>query len=209
MANKRPMDYPENTNPAGTEEFIIDSTANGVESVKGSNIHKGMTPASQTVASVIEIANTAEIDAGVDASRAISVDQFVASKRNVRLLEFSLVASKTDVAVEADIGGDWPLQFSGTILQDDTNKHLLKATNTTPGVDGTMIVDIKLNGTSIMTTNKLDIETGEKTTVDAATQPDLTTTAFVAGDILTWHITAIHSTTPAKGLKGWMAIRES
>jgi hypothetical protein len=70
-----------------------------------------------------------------------------------------------------------------------------------------MVVDLHLNGTTVMTTNKLDIETTEKTTADAATQPDLTTTDVSAGDILTWDIDAIH-TTAAKGLKCLVPIRE-
>ena len=57
-----------------------------------------------------------------------------------------------------------------------------------------------------MDTNKLDIETREKTTADATTQPDLTTTAVSAGDILTIDVDAIH-TTPAKGLKVRIPIR--
>jgi hypothetical protein len=70
-----------------------------------------------------------------------------------------------------------------------------------------MVVDIHLNGTTIMTTNKLDIESTEKGTQTAATQPDLTTTSISAGDILTFDIDAVH-TTAAKGLKVLMAIRE-
>ncbi|KKL61125.1 hypothetical protein LCGC14_2198470, partial [marine sediment metagenome] len=43
----------------------------------------------------------------------------------------------------------------------------LAATTDTAGITGTMIVDIHLNGTTIMTTNKLDIETTEKGTETA------------------------------------------
>ena len=58
-----------------------------------------------------------------------------------------------------------------------------------------------------MTTNKLDILTTEKTTASAATQPDLTTTAITAGDILTFDIDAVHSGTAAKDLKAIIAVR--
>jgi hypothetical protein len=59
-----------------------------------------------------------------------------------------------------------------------------------------------------MATNKLDIETTEKTTEDAATQPDLTTSSFSAGDILTIDVDAIH-TTPAKGLSVTVSVLET
>ena len=83
------------------------------------------------------------------------------------------------------------------------------AANDTAGVTGTMVVDIHKGGTTVMTTNKLDIETGEKSTTTAATQPDLTTTAVTAGDVFTFDIDAIHSGTAAKGLTVYMAIRQS
>ena len=59
-----------------------------------------------------------------------------------------------------------------------------------------------------MTTNKLDIETTEKSSATAATQPDVTTTAVSAGDVLTFDVDAVH-TTPANGLKVYIAIKES
>ena len=135
------------------------------------------------------------------------VDQFVASKRNTRYLTFILVDKDTDVAVATSIGGDFRMPFAGTILQDDTDKTQLMAYTDAAGVTGTMVVDIHLNGATIMTTNKLDIETGEKTTQDAATQPDLTTTSFNKGDMLTFDVDAKH-TTAAMGLKVQIAIRE-
>jgi len=70
-----------------------------------------------------------------------------------------------------------------------------------------MVVDISIGGTSIMTTNKLDFDTTEKTTTTAATPPDLTTTSLSVGDIITIDIDSVH-TTPAKGLTVYMAIRE-
>jgi hypothetical protein len=57
-----------------------------------------------------------------------------------------------------------------------------------------------------MTTNKLDIETTELDTTLATTQPDLTTTTFVAGDVFTIDVDAVH-TTAAKGLLVRMAVR--
>ena len=76
------------------------------------------------------------------------------------------------------------------------------------GTTGTMVVDIFKNGTTIMTTNKLDIETTETSTATAVTQPDLTTTAFVAGDVFTIGTTDIH-TTAAKGLVVNFSVRRT
>lgn len=155
--------------------------------------------ASATASGHAELATTAEIETGTDTTRIMPIDQFVASDRNIRFIEVRIVAEDTDVATATTKGGDFRVPFTGTIIQDDNNKHYFCAYNDTAGATGTMVVDVHLNGTTIMTTNKLDIETTEKTTADAATQPDVTTTAVTAGDILTFDIDAIH-TTAAKGL---------
>lgn len=127
--------------------------------------------------------------------------------QNVRYLIFSLVDSAVDVAVDTDIGGDFTIPFNGTVLRSNIERDLLAATTDTAGTTGTMVVDIHLNGTTIMATDKLDIETTEKGTQTASTQPVLTTVAINMGDILTFDIDAIH-TTPSKGLTVYMAIRE-
>ena len=165
--------------------------------------------ASLTTDGTVELATTAEINTGTDSTRAIPIDQYVASNRNIKYFTVILIASDTNVAVDTTVGGDFRVPFTGTLLQSDTNKYLLSAYNDTAGITGTMVVDIHLNGTTIMATNKLDIETTEKTTADATTQPDLTTTAVTEGDILTFDIDAIHSGTAAKGLKVTFAIRQT
>ena len=163
--------------------------------------------ASTTVAGVAELATTAEIDTGTDSTRTMPVDQFVASKRNIRWLTFNLVEAGTDCAAATNIAGDFVSPIAGTILQSDTTPFYIYATNSTAGVTGTMVVDVNINGTSIMTTNKLDFDTGEKTTTTAATPPDLTTTTLAVGDIITIDIDSIH-TTAAKGLTVYIGIRE-
>jgi len=162
--------------------------------------------ASVTTKGAVELSTTAEIDTGIDSTRAMPVDQFQASKHTVKFLAFRLVASDTAVAVDTTVGGDFRIPFSGTILQDDSTPHLFAAVNDTAGTTGTQVVDVNLNGTTIMTTNKLDTDTTEKSSATGATLPDLTTTAVSAGDILTFDVDAIH-TTPANGLTIYMAIR--
>ena len=162
---------------------------------------------STTVAGKVELSTTAEINTGTDSTRAIPVDQFVASKRNIRWLVFNLVEAATDCAVATNIAGDFVSPIAGTVLQSDSTPFYLYATNSTAGTTGTMVVDISFGGTSIMTTNKLDFDTTEKTTTTAATPPDVTDTTLAVGDIITIDIDVIH-TTAAAGLTVYMAIRE-
>ncbi len=124
----------------------------------------------------------------------------------VKFINLRVVEAGTDVGVDTTVGGDFEIPFDGTIIQDDSDPSFLVAYTDTAGVTGTMVVDVHLNGTTIMTTNKLDIETTEKSSSDATTQPDLTTTAVVAGDIITIDVDAIH-TTAAKGLTVRIPIR--
>ena len=127
---------------------------------------------------------------------------------DIRFMTFLLIAPATDVAVAASIGGGFTIPFTGVIIQDDANPDFCAAYNEVAGVTGTMVVDVHLNGTTIMSANKLDIETAEKDSTTATTQPDLTTTAITKGDILTFDVDAIH-TTAAKGLKVTLAFRKT
>ncbi len=55
---------------------------------------------------------------------------------------------------------------------------------------GNLTIDVKLNGSSIFTTDKITIEASEYSSISAATPPNITTTAFAQGDIVTVDITA-------------------
>jgi len=125
---------------------------------------------------------------------------------SLRFIAIRLVESDTDVVVATSIRGDWVCPFTGTLVQDDNKKEFFSAATDTAGTTGTMVVDVHKGGTTVMTTNKLDIETTEKSTTTAATQPDLTTTVVTAGDVFTFDVDAKH-TTAAKGLTIYMAIR--
>lgn len=92
----------------------------------------------------------------------------------------------------ASFGGDFEVPFDGTITA-------VYAYADTAGTTGSATIDIHLNGTTIMSATKISIETTEKSSRNATTQPVLTTTAVVTGNILTVDIDAIQ-TTPAKGL---------
>lgn len=214
MADRKKTQLDENSSPVGGDiAEIVDIGTGDSQKITLTNLFEttlvtaAVGAASTTAAGKSEYATAAEIDSATG-NLTMTPDLFVASKRNIRYLAFVLIASTSDVAIDTDIGGDFTIPFSGTILQDDTLHDQLAATTDTAGTTGTMIVDIHLNGTTIMATNKLDILSTEKGSQTNGTQPDLTTTAISAGDILTFDIDAVH-TTEAKGLKVLMAIRES
>ncbi len=162
--------------------------------------------ATTSLSAHVELATTAEIDTGTDAIKAMVPSLFVASDRNIRFITIRLIDVDTDVATETSVGGDWVCPFTGTLIQDDTSKGYCSANVDTAGTTGDTIIDVHKGGTTVMTTNKLDIETTEKSTIDAATQPDLTTTAVTAGDIFTFDVDTAQ-TTKAKGLSVTLAIR--
>lgn len=184
------------TLPVGLTGVIRADT--GVVSVD-TDVTDLVTAASLTAAGKVELATTVEINTGTDSTRVMPIDQYVASNRNVRYLALRVVEATTGVAVATTKGGDFEMRFAGTITG-------IGAYNDTAGTTGTMTIDVNLNGTTLMTTNKITIDTTKKSSLTAATAPALTTTAVAVGDILTIDIDAIHST-PAAGLTIWLSIR--
>ena len=77
----------------------------------------------------------------------------------------------------------------------------LRASVTTAPVGSNIIVDVKEGGVSIMTTNLLNIDNGDKTSVGSATSPNITDTALADDAEITVEITQIGSTTAGAGLK--------
>lgn len=158
--------------------------------------------ASLTAAGKVELATTAEIDTGTDSTRAMPVDQFVASKRNVRHIQVVVLAAATATAGDSATSlFEIESPIAGTIIS-------VGAYNATAGTTGTATYDIHLNGTTIMTTTKISIETGEKSSRDATTPPSLTTTSIAVGDLLTFYCDTAQSGTPANGLTFFIDIRE-
>ena len=160
-----------------------------------------VTAASTTAAGKVELATSTEINTGTDSTRAMPVDQFVASNRNVRYILYRVLDSATNNAVGTTIGGDLEIPFTGTIVE-------IGAYVDTAGVTGTMTIDINKNTTTLMTANKVTIDTAEKSSRTAATAATLTTTAITAGDLITVDVDAIQ-TTPAKGLTIRLGIRQT
>ena len=70
-----------------------------------------------TVPGAVELATTAEIDTGTDSTRAIPIDQYVASKRNVRHVVIRVLEAATDITTGTTKGGDFRLPtITGTIV---------------------------------------------------------------------------------------------
>jgi hypothetical protein len=158
--------------------------------------------ASASAAGKVELAIASEIDTGTDSTRAMPVDQFVASKRNVRHLLYRVLADTANATDSVNpYGGAVPLPIAGTIIA-------VAANNDTAGVTGTATYDIHLNGTTIMASTKISIETGETDSRDATTQPTITTSTVAVKDLLTFYVDA-DQTTIAKGLTFTVSIREA
>lgn len=118
----------------------------------------------------------------------------------VRYLLYRIIDSATSVTATTSVGGDFVMPFSGGILD-------MGVTVDTAGTTGTMTVDINLNGTTLMTTQKVSIATTVKTSRSNANQPIITTKTFAKGDILTFDNDAVQ-TTPAKGETVFLVVQE-
>ena len=108
-----------------------------------------------------------------------------------------LVDSATDVATGTAIGGDIRISNRAITIK------AVGAYNDTAGTTGTMTIDINEAGSTIMTTNKVNIDSTHKTSTTASTQPTLTDTSIASDGIITIDVDAVH-TTKAKGLVVWI-----
>ena len=90
----------------------------------------------------------------------------------------------------------------------DGELQSLFAYNDVAGVTGTAVYDVHYNGVSIMSSTKISIETGELSSLDATTQPVLTTTTVVKGGLLEFFCDTSQSGTAAKGLAYVLYIKE-
>jgi hypothetical protein len=141
------------------------------------------------------------IDGDLNTIQDLSDDVFKSTAlAGKKYLTFVLIDGATDTTADTDIG-DFAFEspFAGTITGVGAYVY-------TAGVTGTMTVDVHLDNATIMATNKISIETGEKSSRDATTQPAITTSALSVGDLITVDIDAIQSGTAAKGLTVWLEV---
>lgn len=153
-------------------------------------------PATLALAGKVELATTAEINAGTDFTRAMPVDQFVASNRNMRYILYRVLDPATSHTAVSVVGGDLEIPFACSFVAADIGAYV-----DTAGVTGVATIDIKKNGTTIFST-KITIDSAEKSSRTAAAVPVLVAspTTLAAGDVITVDIVAPLQTTPAKGL---------
>lgn len=160
--------------------------------------------ATTSAAGKVELAITSEIDTGTDSTRAMPVDQFVASKRNVRYFIWRFIDSTTDWSADGStsVGGAVPIPFSGTAVE-------IYADSDTAGTTGTAVVDVNIAGTTMMGTNKLKWDSTETSTrTYSGTAPAISNGSITAGQLLTVDIDTNH-TTKSKGLVVTIGIRQS
>lgn len=128
----------------------------------------------------------------------ITVHPHQVIKPDIKYISFICVEKATSLAVGTNIIGSQLIPFTGTIVG-------VEAYVETAGTTGNTVIDINKNGTSIMATNKITIETTETSSRTATTQPAITTSAISNGDLITIDIDSVSSTAP-KGLTVILAI---
>ena len=189
------------TLPIGLTGVIRTDT--GVVSVD-TDVTDIVSAASTSAAGKVELAITSEIDTGTDSTRAMPVDQFVASKRNVRYVIIRVLDSTTDWPADGttSVGGAIPIPFTGTLVE-------IYADSDTAGTTGTAIVDVNIAGTTTMGTNKLKWDSTETSTrTYSGTAPAISNGTITAGQLITIDVDTNH-TTKSKGLVVTLGIRQS
>jgi len=173
----------------------------GVVSID-SDVTDVVAAATSSAAGKVELAIASEINTGTDTSRAIPIDQFVASNRNIRYFDIRVIEATTDWSANGTtaVGGDFRSPFAGTMVS-------ISAWSDTAGTTGTATVDVNKNGTTIMGTNKLNWDSTEKSTATySGTAAALSVTSLAAEDIITVDIDTNH-TTKSKGLTVRIGVR--
>ena len=171
---------------SGNEYLKFSKTASATNEITIKNNSNGNAP---------EIQATGSSDSNIDIKlvpKGTGIVRGVLHRFAVRLVD-----STTDVATGTSIGGD--IRISNRAI----TVIAVGAYNDTAGTTGTMIIDINEAGTTIMSTNKVNIDSTQKTSTTAGTQPGITDTAIAADAIVTIDVDAVH-TTKAKGLVVWI-----
>jgi len=118
-----------------------------------------------------------------------------------RYLQFILVSPTTDVEAATGVGSDFEFPFAGTLTGVGCYAE-------TAGTTGLMTIDFNLNGSTTMTTNKITLDSTERSSRTALTAPALTTTAVSVGNFGSWDVDGVQ-TTKAKGLTCWAELNQT
>jgi hypothetical protein len=104
------------------------------------------------------------------------------------VLPYSLAAGDETTPITTGVG---KAEFQ--IVHGAFELVAIYATLTTAGTGSTITIDVNLDGTSIMATNKITIDATEKTSDTAAIQPTLTTTTLTENGVVTVDFDAVDS----------------
>jgi hypothetical protein len=232
MTNKKISELNAASTLAGTEVLpvvqssaTVKATVNQVlANLSASNLTSGTVPlarlsgitASQIANDTItatQIANATITDTQVSASAAIALSK----------IAFPSQSGNADKVLKTDgtstISWGYPEQCFIVALSDETTAITtgIKLTMLAPfaftlkdvrGVlteassSGTVTVDIHKNGTTVMSTDKIEIEATETDSDDATDQPAITTSSFADGDKIEFEVDG--AGTGAKGLKVYL-----
>lgn len=155
--------------------------------------------ASTTATGVVELATTAEIDAGTDTARVPSVDEFAASRFGIKEVSILVFDDSEDVAT-GDGAGDLFWRVPSTC--NGMNLVAVAAAVQTAGTTGTTDIQIhNVTQTADMLSTKITIDTGETDSSTAATAAviDAANDDVATGDLLRIDVDAVSTTAP-KGL---------
>lgn len=190
------VDGGEDTTPSGTDAIELDDGTTSKWALL-SNLHKGLTPASDTVASVSELATAAETSTGTDPTRVLTPDGLAGSEYGKEVVGVLVVGSGTNCSA-----GDAKAFFRVPSKLNGWNLVGVAMCCYTAGTTGTMDVQIRNKTDSVdMLSTKLTIDSTETDTSTAAAAAVIDTTKddVATGDLIAIDVDAVQ-TTPAKGL---------
>lgn len=155
----------------------------------------------------------------VDAYNMFSVNAFkIALRRGLKLLLPTLDASyfPTQILKSKSVFGiaagdeTTPATVISNVVSyiapQDMTITDISASLTTPQTSGSLFTaDVKKNGTSLISTNKLVFDNTEYSTITSSVQPSLTTTTLTKGDLLSIDVTQVGDGT-ATGLKIYLTV---
>jgi hypothetical protein len=150
--------------------------------------------ASTTVAGIVELAINTEVNAGSDATRAVTPDSLAGSNFGTKGIELVIFDFTTDITT-----GNGKSYF--VVPDEMTGMNLVRvaATVITAGTTGSTTIGIyNLTDAQQMLSTSMNIETGETSTRTSATPGtiDVTKDDVVTGDILRIDVSAVSTTAP-------------
>ncbi len=149
--------------------------------------------ATATAEGIVELATPAEVYTGTDTDRAVTAEGV--KKGTIHTMQVVLCASDTDLEAGTTLQGDFRISDARAVTIKRVSAYV-----DTAGVTGDTTIDINDNGTSILST-KITINTTEKSSYDASTQPVISDSAIAANGILTFDCDGVATGTAPKGLK--------